>query len=458
MPAEVSHHVKPLTFVAMPFGRKQDPTERVEIDFDDVYARAIAPAAEIAGVDVIRADEERSGGLIHVAMYERLLLAEIVIADVTLSSPNVLYELGIRHAARPRSTVLLFAKVSQLPFDIAPMRAIPYELEEGRLTDEQAHALSRALVDRLRTASEADEEHDSPIFQLIAGYPGITLSHEATESFRKRVRMVAELTERIRALTRRSDRAAALDELQALAREISPATSPRDVVVELLLAYRDLEAWSEEIALIERLPHELRQGVTVRQQLAMALSRRNGPGDREEAIAVLERLLREDGESPETYGILGRVYKAQWRDARDSDPLVADAALQAAIDAYVAGFTTDPRSFYPGVNALSLLVAQGTPEALERVQELLPMVSFAVGRRGGVASTDYWLVATALELAVIAEDEKQAVRAAGRARLVRSQPWMRATTADNLEDLARHMTEAGRDVGWIQPLAGALRD
>jgi len=51
---------------------------------------------------VIRADEERGGGIIHKPMYERLLLAEIVIADLTFASANVFSELGVRHAARPR--------------------------------------------------------------------------------------------------------------------------------------------------------------------------------------------------------------------------------------------------------------------------------------------------------------------------------------------------------------------
>ena len=456
MSSETSPILRPLAFVLMPSGRKRDPTARVEIDFDDIYTRAIRPAAEIADVDIVRADEDRTGRLIAVATYEQLLMAEIVIADLTLSTPNVLYELGIRHAARPKSTIVTFANVSQLPFDIAPIRAIPYQLEDGRLTEDHANALRMVLGERLRTAGETDQ-CDSPVFQLIASYPGITLPHEATQAFRRRVRMVAELAEQIRTLTQRSDRRAALEELEALAEQISPTRAPPDIVIELLLAYRDLEAWTAEIALIEQLPTDLRQGVTVRQQLAMALNRRNEPGDRERAIAVFEELLQEEGESPETYGILGAVHKSRWRDARVDNPILAEHALQAAIDAYVAGFMADPRSFYPGVNAVSLLVAQGTPEALARAQELVPAVSFAVARLGSVASTDYWLAATALELAVIAEDQQQARRAAYRAELVRSQPWMRATTASNLDDLARHMARAGRDVSWIEPLAVALR-
>jgi hypothetical protein len=41
----------PLLFVAMPFGTKREPSGRLKIDFDDVYERAIKPAAHLAHVD-----------------------------------------------------------------------------------------------------------------------------------------------------------------------------------------------------------------------------------------------------------------------------------------------------------------------------------------------------------------------------------------------------------------------
>ncbi len=142
--------LQPLLFVAMPFGKKLDPSSRVEIDFDRVYEQAIAPAAEIADLEVIRADEEIQGGLIHVGMFERLLLAEIVVADLTALNANVFYELGIRHAARPRTTIPIFARMTRLPFDLEPIRAVPYDLRGGHLGDEEAARLRDALVARLQ--------------------------------------------------------------------------------------------------------------------------------------------------------------------------------------------------------------------------------------------------------------------------------------------------------------------
>src|SRR5437868_22809 len=106
----------------MPFGTKSDPSKRLNIDFDRVYEIGIKRAALDAGVVPIRADEESGGGLIQLRLYERLLLAEIVVADVTSQGANVFYELGVRHACRPRSTILIAARLDPLPFDIAPDR------------------------------------------------------------------------------------------------------------------------------------------------------------------------------------------------------------------------------------------------------------------------------------------------------------------------------------------------
>ena len=45
-----------------------------------------------------------------------------------MANANVYYELGIRHATRPWSTVLLFREGFRLPFDVGPLRAQPYHI------------------------------------------------------------------------------------------------------------------------------------------------------------------------------------------------------------------------------------------------------------------------------------------------------------------------------------------
>src|SRR5215208_481688 len=122
---------KPLCFVLMPFGKKLDATGNT-VDFDQVYQQIIKPAIEDAGLECLRADEEMTGGIIHKPMFERLILCEYAVADLTTANANVFYELGVRHAVRPWSTLLVFAEGGRLPFDVAPLRAVSYKLEGGR--------------------------------------------------------------------------------------------------------------------------------------------------------------------------------------------------------------------------------------------------------------------------------------------------------------------------------------
>jgi hypothetical protein len=119
----VDEELAPLCFVLMPFGKKMDAAGRVT-NFDSVYTKIIAPAVERAGLEPIRADEEKIGGAIHKPMFERLMLCHYAVADITGANPNVFYELGIRHAMRPRSTVIVFGEGTVLPFDIALVRGL----------------------------------------------------------------------------------------------------------------------------------------------------------------------------------------------------------------------------------------------------------------------------------------------------------------------------------------------
>src|SRR5215475_59884 len=118
----------PLCFVLMPFGTKTDAAGRVT-NFDKVYQNVIVPAVTRAGLEPVRADEEKIGGTIHKPMFEQLMLCHYAVADITGANPNVFYELGIRHALRPRSTVILFREGTVIPFDIALVRGLSYQTD-----------------------------------------------------------------------------------------------------------------------------------------------------------------------------------------------------------------------------------------------------------------------------------------------------------------------------------------
>ena len=117
----------PLCFVLMPFGVKKGGDGTI-VDFDRVYADLIAPAVADANLAPLRADQETNSGIIHKPMFERLILCPFAVADLTQANANVYYELGVRHAFRPASTIQIMSEGTRLPFDIQMLRTIPYKL------------------------------------------------------------------------------------------------------------------------------------------------------------------------------------------------------------------------------------------------------------------------------------------------------------------------------------------
>ena len=116
---------RPTCYVSMPFGTKHSPDGH-QIDFDSIYVRGIRPAIEAAGLAAVRADSLATRGTIMKAIYEALLQSEAVIADITTLNPNVFYELGVRHAVAPGSTILICADDAPLAFDVNSLLVLRY--------------------------------------------------------------------------------------------------------------------------------------------------------------------------------------------------------------------------------------------------------------------------------------------------------------------------------------------
>src|SRR6516225_7465171 len=121
---------RPHAFVAMPFGSKPGP-DGGQIDFNSVYDEYLRPALELAGLEPFRADEEIRAGHIIADMFQELLVADLVVADLTIDNPNVWYELGVRHALRARGVVLVSGGGVPTAFDLYTDRKVRYSLKHG---------------------------------------------------------------------------------------------------------------------------------------------------------------------------------------------------------------------------------------------------------------------------------------------------------------------------------------
>ena len=102
-------------------------------------------------------------GNIRDDVIQELVMADVVVADVSIHNANVFYELGIRHAVRNRATVLIRARIDEVPFDLKGERYLSYDQADPAA---EVQRLVQMLQETL-----ANERVDSPVFQYM---PGLT--------------------------------------------------------------------------------------------------------------------------------------------------------------------------------------------------------------------------------------------------------------------------------------------
>jgi hypothetical protein len=139
--------------------------------FRGVYMNYIKPTLEEEGFDCLRADEVATPGAILTDILEMLFHADICVADLTMSNPNVFYELAIRQLARPEGTILIRdpkrVPSNLPPFDIAPLRILTYEGSAAKISD--LKVVLRKAVGGIRNSNGAksDNQIHDPFHQFV---------------------------------------------------------------------------------------------------------------------------------------------------------------------------------------------------------------------------------------------------------------------------------------------------
>jgi len=114
-------------FVVMGYAEKTDIATGRKLNLDATYKNVIKPAVEAAGFVCVRADEILHSGVIDIPMYDMLLDADLVVADLSTSNLNAMFELGVRHGLRPRRTIIIAEKQFVSPFDVNHIVINKYE-------------------------------------------------------------------------------------------------------------------------------------------------------------------------------------------------------------------------------------------------------------------------------------------------------------------------------------------
>ena len=299
----------PIAFMVMPFDPKATGvTEKdvpAEVDFDALWERVYQPILEELGYQAVRADRD-VGALIISEMIQRLAIADLVVADITLANANVYYEVGVRHAAKEKGCVLVGAEWARPVFDLAQMRQLRFPLADGTIGDDTAAAAKEKLTANVGPLIDGS----SPVFDAVEGFPDSSASRAS--AFREQVAQLSRSTPTCVQRVSRPPISGARRRSRSLERHGRTRAIQEAVVLELLRLLRDLTTWKETLDYIDSLPPNVARHPLVLEQRALALAKY---GDPAEAAGRLEELIETQGGAPERYGLVGGRYKELYRRA-----------------------------------------------------------------------------------------------------------------------------------------------
>ena len=150
----------------MGFGIKTDFATGRQLDLNKSYKILIKPVVEQKGLTCIRADEIQHTGSIDLYMYRELLDADIVIADLSTANVNAFYELGIRHALRRKTTIVISEDKLAYPFDLNHIKITPYTHLGSAIDYEEVERFRKVLGDTIDAVMHADDP-DSPVYTYL---------------------------------------------------------------------------------------------------------------------------------------------------------------------------------------------------------------------------------------------------------------------------------------------------
>ncbi|XP_032962780.1 mitogen-activated protein kinase kinase kinase 15 isoform X1 [Rhinolophus ferrumequinum] len=207
-----------------------------------------------------------------------------------------------------------------------------------------------------------------------------------------------------------------------------------DIVINLLLSYRDIQDYDAMVKLVETLEMlptcDLADQHNIKFHYAFALNRRNSAGDREKALQVMLQVLQScDGPAPDMFCLCGRIYKDIFLDSDCKD----DASRDSAIEWYRTGFELQS-SLYSGINLAILLIVAGQQfETSMELRKIGVRLNSLLGRKGSLEKmNNYWDVGQFFNVSMLANDVGKAVQAAERLFKLKPPVWYLRSLVQNL--------------------------
>jgi tetratricopeptide (TPR) repeat protein len=426
----------------MPFGRKPDAGGNT-IDFNKVYSDLILPALEDAGLDVIRADEEQRAGEIRKDMFQELLIADLVVADLSIDNPNVWYELGVRHALRARGVVLICGDKTPTAFDVYTDRKLRYSLDDGKPDPTTLEEDRRNLTNMVRATMESWHGRKiSPVYNLMPNLQEPDWKSLKVGDIEEYWQQYDEWESKVK-LARQTSR---IGDLLVLSEETPVAAFRAEAYIRAGIAL--VKAGHFHFAL-----EQLDKGLEIdptnlkgQQHKGLCLQRlaiNKSPGHSlEKARSHYNKLLDDHPDDAETWALLARVDKDAWTDSwnleghtptqKRTEAEFQSAHLYEAIKNYEKGYRKNSLHYYSGINALTLMYLYTHLTNDNKYTDTMNTMSGAV-RFAAECDTDedtaFWSLSTIGDLEVLTGTPDSVARAYKTAIAKNVRDWFSLTSS-----------------------------
>jgi hypothetical protein len=445
-------------FVVMGFGKKTDFETGRTLDLDKTYRNIIKPAVLDAGMACTRADEIPHSGVIDVPMYERLLTADVVVADLSTSNKNAFYELGVRHALRPHTTIVICEDgAKSFPFDVNHVLIRQYHHMGEGIDFDEVQRFRAALTQAIKDIYNQDPRpNDSPVYTFLNDLTPPALA-AAMHGVAQAVAKAAPVVEAA---------APATDIVYSeMMQQVDEAQHDNDFVTAKALLARLRKKMKEAAtkaaadarqkgqASVQERPED----PYVIQRLALVSYKSKHPSPQaalEEARDLLAALNPQTSNDTETLGLWGAVHKRLWELTEEP------AHLDEAVRGYQRGFYLR-NDFYNGINLAYLLnvrasssrrraEAAGSPQQVNELRadavacfvdarkirpEVLAICEEALQNEKLSDDGKYWVLATMAEAYLGIGDDERAAKKIQEAFAVASAQWMRDSTQEQMDKL-----------------------
>lgn len=442
-------------FVVMGFGKKTDFETGRTLDLDKSYRNIIKPAVEAAGLKCIRADEIVHSGLIDVPMYEQLLNADVVVADLSTSNKNAFYELGVRHALRPYTTVVISEDgIKAFPFDINHVLVRQYHhLGEDIGFDEVMRfreLLTKAIKEIM---SQSPRASDSPVYTFINGLNPPAIARAIQAAVESAAKEGGEGDEATRGgggvMSKATGKPETASTHSMLMQQVDEAQKKGDfIAAKNFLSFirgmmrQEAPDRPEDPYIIQRLALLTYKSAYPSKEAALR-----------EARELLTTLIPETSNDTETLGLWGAVHKQLWYVTKGRD------ALDEAVRGYERGYYLR-NDYYNGINLAYLLNvrAANSTDRAEAIADFIyarrvrkELVSICerwlasyppLDERGASAEATleykksrYWVLATMAEACLGLGDEAKGQQWLEEAFASAPEPWMKASTQEQMDKL-----------------------